>query len=133
MTLISATYVCPVRGLTGLEPPEADRIGKAAGIAKTLELDALVLPVLEEALIGAARSKVAMLDGLILTLDRVEDAGLKVRLIVPAQRVPRLYWVPPYLPVAVPDPPRSFTQLTLVTPVSSLAVPPIPIVAELVV
>ena len=112
MTLISATYVCPVRGLTGLEPPEADRIGKAAGIAKTLELDALVLPVLEEALIGAARSKVAMLDGLILTLDRVEDAGLKVRLIVPAQRVLGLYWVPPYLAGAVPDPgaPRVFVD-----------------------
>ena len=97
-------YICPIRGLTGLEPPEADRLGKAAGIAKTLELDALELPVIEEAFIGAVRSKVARLDGLILALDRIEDAGLKVRLIVPAQRVLGLYWVPPYLAGAVPDP-----------------------------
>lgn len=101
--LISATYICPVRGLSGLDPPEADRLGKASGIAKTLGLDALMLPVLEEALIGGVRAKVAMLDGLVLALDRVGEADLKVRLIVPAQKVLGLHWVPPYLAGAVPD------------------------------
>ena len=101
---ISSIYICPVRGLSDLEPPEADRLGKASGIAKNLELDFLLLPVLEEALLGAVRSKVAVLDGLVMALDRIEEAGLKVRLITPAQKVLGLYWVPPYLAGAVTDP-----------------------------
>lgn len=48
----------------------------AAGIEKTLKIDAVVMPVLTEALIGPVRSKVTMLDGLILALDQVEDTGL---------------------------------------------------------
>lgn len=102
--LISATYICPVRGLSGLEPPEVDRLGKASRIAKSLGLDSLLLPVQEEALIGAVRAKITMLDGLVRALDRVEEADLKVRLIAPAQKILGLHWVPPYLVGAVQDP-----------------------------
>ena len=46
--LISATYICPVRGLAGLEPPEPIRLGQAAKVAKSLGIERLMLPVLEE-------------------------------------------------------------------------------------
>jgi hypothetical protein len=95
--LISSTYICPVRGLAGLEPPEPIRLGAAAKAAKGLGIRRLMLPVLEEALVGSGKALVRYLDGLIQALDHVDDAGLPVRLIAPAQRVLGLYWMPPYL------------------------------------
>jgi len=105
--LISSTYICPVRGLTGLEPPEADRLGQAAGVAKNLGIERLLLPVLEESLIGSVRSKVTALDGFVQALDRIAEAGLTAWLIAPAQKVLGLNWVPPYLASAVRDPKAS--------------------------
>jgi hypothetical protein len=101
--LISATYICPIRGLAGLEPPEPSRLGRAAGTAKSLGLERLLLPVLEEPLVGATKAKLRYLDGLILALDRVADAGLTAWLIAPAQRVLGLDWVPPHLVKGVRD------------------------------
>ena len=75
---LSATYVCPVRGLAGLEPPEPFRLGKAAKVAKSLGPDRLLLPVLEESLAGTARAKTRFLDGLIYALDQISDAGFSV-------------------------------------------------------
>ena len=102
--LISTTYICPIRGLAGLEPPEADRLGQAAGVAKNLGIERLMLPVLEESLSGSVRSKVTALDGFVLALDRIAEAGLTAWLIAPAQKVLGLNWVPPYLASAIRDP-----------------------------
>jgi len=102
--LISATYICPVRGLAGLDPPEPTRLLQAAKAAKSLGIEQLMLPVLEESLLGPSRSKVGFLDGLIQALDQVEDAGLMALLIAPAQRVLGLHWVPPYLVRTLQDP-----------------------------
>jgi hypothetical protein len=102
--LISATYICPVRGLAGLEPPEPIRLGQAARVARGLGLKRLMLPVLEEALLGTSRAKVGFLDRLIQSLDQVAEAGLTTWLIAPAQRVLGLDWVPPHLVRAVRDP-----------------------------
>jgi len=102
--LISATYICPVRGLASLDPPEPTRLLQAAKAAKSLGIEQLMLPVLEESLLGPSRSKVGFLDGLIQALDQVEDAGLTALLIAPAQRVLGLHWVPPYLVRALQDP-----------------------------
>ncbi|MBU2497371.1 MAG: hypothetical protein KKE57_00570 [Proteobacteria bacterium] len=95
--LISATYLCPIRGLAGLEAPEPNRLGEAAKIARGLGIAQLQLPVLEESLVAQVRAKVRFLDGLIQGLDRAAEAGMKVRMILPAQRVLGLYWAPPYL------------------------------------
>ena len=100
---ISSTYICPVRGLAGLEPPEPDRLGRAASVARNLGFERLLLPVLEEALVGTTRSKVSYLNGTIRALDRIVDAGLTAWLIAPAQRVLGLDWVPPHLVKAVRD------------------------------
>jgi len=102
--LISATYICPVRGLAGLEPPEPARLGQAAKVAKSLGLERLMLPVLEESLTGTSRAKVTFLDGFIEALDQVTEAGLAAWLIAPAQRVLGLDWAPPHLVRAVRDP-----------------------------
>ena len=102
--LISATYICPVRGLAGLEPPEPIRLGQAARVAKGLGLKRLMLPVLEESLLGTSRAKIGFLDRLVQALDQVAEAGLMVWLIAPAQRVLGLDWVPPHLVRAVRDP-----------------------------
>ena len=32
--VISATYICPIRGLASFEPPEPVRLGQAARVAK---------------------------------------------------------------------------------------------------
>jgi hypothetical protein len=95
--LISSTYICPVKGLAGLEPPEPIRLGAAAKVAKGLGVKQLMLPVLEEALVGSGKALVRYLDGLIQALDHVDDAGLPVRLVAPAQRVLGLNWMPSYL------------------------------------
>lgn len=101
---IGATYLCPVRGLTGLEPPESERLGKAAKAAGDLGLGSLTLPVLEEALLSPGRRKVQYLDGLIAALDRMAEAKLSAEILAPAQRLLGLDWIPPYLAAARPDP-----------------------------
>ncbi|MBN1104439.1 MAG: hypothetical protein JXL84_13560 [Deltaproteobacteria bacterium] len=101
---ISATYLCPVRGLTLLEPPEPLTLLKAAGTAKALGVEALLLPVLEESLLGPSRSRVRVLDGLVMALDRASEAGISSRLIAPASRVLGLDWAPPYLLKGSKDP-----------------------------
>ena len=102
--LISATYVCPVRGLAGFEPPEPILLGQAAKVAKGIGVERLMLPVLEEALLGTSRAKVGFLDGLIEALNQVAEAKLTAWLIAPAQRVLGLDWVPPHLVRTVCDP-----------------------------
>ena len=102
--LVSVSYVCPIRGLASLEPPEPTRLGQAAKVAKGLDIERLMLPVLEESLMGSARAKVGFLDGLINALDRVAEADLPVWLIAPAQRILGLNWTPPHLVRAVRDP-----------------------------
>ena len=99
--LISATYICPVRGLASLEPPEPTRLCQVAKVARGLGTERLILPVLEESLLGPSRPKVGFLDGLIQALDQVEDAGLTALLIAPAHRVLGVHWMPPYLIRAV--------------------------------
>lgn len=54
--LISATYICPARGLAGLEPPEPVLLGRNARTANSPGLDRLLIPVLEESLIREIRS-----------------------------------------------------------------------------
>lgn len=102
--LITANYICPVRGLVGLEPPEPVRLGRAARAAKSFGLNRLMLPVLEEALVISRKATVHYLDGLIRALDQLDEAGLPVCLIAPAQKTLGLNWVPPHLVKANPDP-----------------------------
>jgi len=102
--LISSTYICPTRGLAGLEPPEPTRLGRAAKVAKSLGIERLMVPVLEEALVGSGRDSVRYLDGLIRALDHVDEAGLPVWPIAPAQKVLGLNWAPPHLVKATLDP-----------------------------
>ncbi len=67
-------------------------------------IERLMVPVLEEALVGSGMASVRYLDGLIQALDHVDEAGLSVWLIAPAQRVLGLHWMPPYLARALQDP-----------------------------
>jgi hypothetical protein len=39
--LISATYICPVRGLASLEPPEPTRLCQVAKVARGLDIERL--------------------------------------------------------------------------------------------
>jgi hypothetical protein len=94
---ISATYICPVRGLADLDPPDPVYLGRIARIARSLGLDRMVIPVLEESLLRSERHKVRFLDGLIRGLDQAEDAGMSVSLMAPAQRILGVDWVAPYL------------------------------------
>jgi hypothetical protein len=94
---ISATYICPVRGLADLAPPDPVVLGRIARIARSLGLDRLVIPVLEESLLRADRHKVRFLDGLIQGLDQAEDAGVSIWLMAAAQRILGVDWVAPYL------------------------------------
>jgi hypothetical protein len=100
----SAQYVCPRRGLVGLEAPDPERIGQAAKIARSLSIERLLLPVLEEALLKPPKAKVRFLDGLIRAMDRVAEAGLTAWLIAPAQKVLGLDWAAPYLVQGSRDP-----------------------------
>ena len=102
--MISATYICPIKGLASLEPPEPARLGQAARVAKNLGLERLLLPVLEESLLGTTKAKVRFFDGLIEALDQLSEAGLTAWLIAPARRLLGLDWVPPHLVKAVRDP-----------------------------
>lgn len=102
---VSALYVCPLRGLADLRPPDPKRLGHAAAVAKNLGVDRLYIPVLEESLFLPSREKVAFLEGLIQSLDRAEAGGLEVLLVLPAQNLLGLTWVIPELarPSAAPD------------------------------
>ncbi len=93
--LLSAKYICPKRGLADLDPPEAQTLGQAAKVAKTLGLDQLLIPVLEESLTGTVKQKVRFLDGLIEGLDRVADHKISVSLILPCQEILGLCWAIP--------------------------------------
>jgi len=104
MKMMSATYICPARGLTTLEPPEPALLGRIAGIGKGLGLDRLHIPVLEESVSRTDRHKVRFLDELIRGLDHVDDAGLTVWLMAPAQRILGVDWVAPYLVKGSMDP-----------------------------
>ncbi|MBW1888138.1 MAG: hypothetical protein JRI52_07295, partial [Deltaproteobacteria bacterium] len=101
---ISAKYICPVRGLATLEPPEPIRLGQAARVAESLGLKRLIVPVLEESLTGATKATITYLDGLLQALNQIEEAGLTSWLIVPARRVLGLDWAPPYLVKGGRDP-----------------------------
>ena len=61
---ISSTYICPARGLSGLEPPELDRLSQAVGVIRDLGIECLMFPVLEESMMGASRARVQYLDDL---------------------------------------------------------------------
>lgn len=101
--MISATYICPVKGLASLEPPAPTRLGQAAKVAKNLGLERLLLPVLEESLLKTSKAKISYLEGLIKDLDQVAEAEVTAWLIAPAYRVLGLDWVPPHLVKAVRD------------------------------
>lgn len=102
--LISASYICPERGLAGLEPPEPGTLGRAAKVAKAMGLERLLVPVLEEALSGMTRAKIAFLDGLVEALDQINEAGTTAWFIAPAQRVLGLDWVVPQMVGGFRDP-----------------------------
>jgi len=102
--LISATYICPIRGLTGLAPAEPFQLEQASKVAGSMRLKRLIIPVQEESLLQTVGNKVRFLDGLVQNLDRVENAGLTVWLIAPAQRILGLDWIPPYLAKGHVDP-----------------------------
>lgn len=101
---LSSVYVCPVRGLVHLDPPEPDRLLKAAGAARDIGVERLLLPVLEESLLQGTKSKVRFLDGLILALDQVAEARLQGSLIAPASNLLGLSWAPPFLVKGYRDP-----------------------------
>ena len=101
--IVSATYICPVRGLAGLEPPEPTRLGQAAMVARNLGVERLLIPVLEEALAGPTKAKVRYLEGLVSALDQVADTGMTAWFMAPAQRILGLNFVPPHLVKGVPD------------------------------
>jgi hypothetical protein len=100
---ISSTYICPVRGLTGLEAPDSARLGETAKAAKGLHVERLLVPVLEESLLGPSRTTVDFLDRLLKALDRLTEADLTAWVILPARRLMGLDWVPPYLVRPVSD------------------------------
>ena len=105
VTKVSAIYVCPVRGLVDLQPPEPKRLGQAAGVAKNLGVDRLDIPVLEESLFLPSREKITYLDGLVQALDQLDAKGMQASLILPAQKILGLTWVIPDLarPLTHPD------------------------------
>lgn len=94
---VSSIYICPVRGLAGLEPPEPGVLGRTAKVARGLGSNRLVIPVLEEALLKVNRHRVRYFDGLIRCLDQSEDAGVSIQIMAPAQRIMGMDWVAPYL------------------------------------
>jgi hypothetical protein len=101
---ISALYVCPVRGLSRFEPPEPRRLEQAARIAKSLGLEKLYLPVMEVALVGNHRAKIAYLDGIVQALDRVAQAGISACLVAPCYRALGVVWPAPYMVTPIQNP-----------------------------
>jgi hypothetical protein len=95
--LLSAKYICPKRGVAELDPPEPHTFGQAAKAAKTLGLDRLLTPVIEESLTGTVKQRVRFLDGLTEALDRASDSKISVSLILPSQEILGLCWAIPDL------------------------------------
>jgi hypothetical protein len=100
----SATYICPVRGLAEHKAPDPERLYQSARVAKGLGIERLLLPVLEESLLGTGREMVTFLDEIITSLDKINDAGVAALFVAPAQRILGLDWVPPYLVRGSQDP-----------------------------
>jgi hypothetical protein len=100
----SATYICPVRGLYSLEPPEPERIALAAKTTLDLGVNRLLIPILEEPLCVHKKKKIHYLDGVIRILDILGDKGIYAWLVAPARRILGLDWVAPYLVKAIKDP-----------------------------
>ena len=94
---LSAVYLCPVRGVVGLEPPEPAALRRAGRAARQMGLDRLDLPFPEEALTQAPKAVVHYLDGMAAALDAVSDAGLSARLIPCATRLLGMTWLNPHL------------------------------------
>lgn len=94
---IAATYICPKKGLASLSPPDPDTLWQAASVAKGVGIQRLLLPILEESLVGERREKMRYMDGVIAALDRLDDVRLDARMVLPAQRILGCDWVPPYL------------------------------------
>jgi hypothetical protein len=101
---VSAVYICPVRGLADLLPPEPKRLSLAAGVARNLGIEQLLIPVLEESLLASTREITAYLDGVVQALDQLEANRLGACLILPARKILGLNWVFPDLARALPDP-----------------------------
>jgi hypothetical protein len=99
----SAVYICPVRGLAGLLAPEPKRLSHAAGAARSLGIEELFIPVLEESLLSSGKRKITYLDGLVQALDQLEANGLRACLILPARKILGLNWVMPDLAKAFPE------------------------------
>ena len=93
---ISATYICSVRGLAGLEPSDPERLGQAAKVARDLDLTRINLPVLEEALLKPTKEKVHYLNGLVRALDQAAEAKMRIALFAPAQRLRAWSGWPPF-------------------------------------
>ncbi len=108
---MAATYICPIRGLAGLAPPDPDTLWRAASVAGGLGLQRFFLPILEESLLTDRREKIQFMDGVIAALDRLDDAQLTARLILPSQSILGVDWVAPYLvsPDSGPDARKLFT------------------------
>ncbi|RJR45421.1 MAG: hypothetical protein C4576_12015 [Desulfobacteraceae bacterium] len=105
--IVSADYLCPVRGITTLEAPHPDTLLKSARAAKDLGLGRITLPLLEESLAGSAKARVKFLDGLIVALDRIGESGLSGSLLAPASKLLALRWAPPYMVHGHRDPKAS--------------------------
>jgi hypothetical protein len=101
---VSADYLCPARGPATLDPPSPDRLLKAARAARDLGVEVIQVPVLEESLSGSTRARIRFLDGLIVALDQIAEAGLASWLIAPASKVMGVHWAPPYLLKGYMDP-----------------------------
>jgi hypothetical protein len=101
---ISATYICPVRGIAGFAPPEQDRLRQAARVVWDLDIERFLLPVFEESIMGSIKAKVQYLDGLVQALDCMMEQDLTAWLVAPAQKVLGLDWVPPHLVRGFTDP-----------------------------
>jgi hypothetical protein len=101
---ISALYVCPVRGLMRFEPPVPRRLERAARTAKSLGIEKLYLPVMEAALVGKPRAKIAYLDGIVQALDGVAQAGISAWLVAPCYRALGVIWPTPYLVTPAQNP-----------------------------
>ncbi len=101
---ISAIYVCPVRGLAELLPPEPKCLHRAAGAARDLGIEHLFIPVLEESLLTPTRERMVYLDGLVQALDQLESNRIGASLIFPSRKILGLNWVIPDLAGAFPVP-----------------------------
>ncbi len=99
---LSATYICPRRGIASLEPPDAKAAHQGSSAARELGIERLIMGVPEEALTVSKRNKVAYFDGLVHALDHVLDAGLQAWLLAPAHELLGVVWAPPYLVKPVP-------------------------------